>query len=43
MSLAELCALGDEAQAVKVHVRAAHDGDEFFVGANEVVLYNVVF
>lgn len=34
-------AFGDEPQTVKVHVRAADNGDKFLLGANEVVINDV--
>ena len=41
-TLTELGALGDEAQAIKVHVGAGNEGDEALARADEVVLVDVL-
>lgn len=42
-ALAELCTLGDEPESVKVHIRAADDGDELLLSADELVVDNIAF
>jgi hypothetical protein len=41
VAFSELCTFGNKAETVKVHVRAADDDDNLFLGADQVVFDNV--